>query len=295
MPNLTNCKIRPMTRAEFDIVITWAAAEGWNPGLYDAEAFWQADPEGYFALEHNGEMIGSGSAVSYDGQFGFMGFFIVKPEYRGKGMGGQLWLNMRDTLRDRLAPGTAIGIDGVFNMQQSYAKTGFVFSHRTLRMEGIAEDNAKNNGGSGNESTAIKPVAADDLEMLVEADAYWFGFKRQRLLSSWLKIKDSHSLVYKEGSKILGYGTIRPCQKGFKIGPLFATNAEIADQLYRALTAKVSGQVICLDVPEINQEAMALAAKHKLSECFGCARMYFGPAPALDYKQIYGSTSYELG
>ena len=108
-----------MTRAEFDIVITWAAAEGWNPGLPDPDVFWQTDPEGYFALEHNGEMIGSGSAVSYDGQFGFMGFFIVKPEYRGKGMGGQLWLTMRDTLKERLNPGTAIGIDGVFNMQQT--------------------------------------------------------------------------------------------------------------------------------------------------------------------------------
>lgn len=290
MPQLTNCKIRPMTRAEFDIVITWAAAEGWNPGLPDPDVFWQTDPEGYFALEHNGEMIGSGSAVSYDGQFGFMGFFIVKPEYRGKGMGGQLWLTMRDTLKERLNPGTAIGIDGVFNMQQTYAKTGFVFSHRTLRMEGGAENNS-----DSCDFAAIKPVADDEIEALIEADTYWFGFKRQRLLRAWLKMEGSHSLVYKDASKILGYGTIRPCQKGFKIAPLFATNAAIADQLYRALTAKVSGQVVYLDVPEINEEAMALAAKHKLSECFGCARMYFGPAPALDYSQIYGSTTYELG
>lgn len=290
MPQMTECKIRPMTRSEFDIVISWAAAEGWNPGLPDPDVFWQTDPDGYFALEHNGEMIGSGSAVSYDGQFGFMGFFIVKPEYRGKGMGGQLWLNMRDTLRERLNPGTAIGIDGVFNMQQTYAKTGFVFSHRTLRMEGVAENNI-----DSCDFAAIKPVADDEIEALIEADAHWFGFKRQRLLSAWLKMKDSHSLVYKDASKILGYGTIRPCQKGFKIGPLFATSADIADQLYRALTAKVSGQVVYLDVPEINKEAMALAAKHKLSECFGCARMYLGPAPALDYNQIYGSTTYELG
>ena len=128
-----------MSRKEFDTAVSWAAAEGWNPGHFDADVFWQTDPDGFFTLELNGEMIGSGSAVSYDGQFGFMGFFIVKPEYRGKGMGGQLWLTMRDTLKARLAPGTAIGIDGVFNMQQSYAKTGFVFSHRTLRMEGVAQ------------------------------------------------------------------------------------------------------------------------------------------------------------
>jgi len=292
VPQRTNCKIRQMTRLELDTVVGWAAEEGWNPGHFDADVFWQTDPDGFFSLELNGEMIGSGSAISYDGQFGFMGFFIVKPDHRGKGMGGQLWLAMRDTLKERLKPGTAIGIDGVFNMQQSYARTGFVFSHRTLRMEGIAGNTYEKTHDNG---TGIKPVATEDIESIVDADAHWFGYKRQRFLSAWLQMKDSHSLVYKTASKILGYGTIRPCQNGFKIGPLFAANAEIADQLFLALTAKVSGQVVYLDVPEINDEALSLAAKHKLSESFGCARMYLGPAPALDYKQIYGSTSYELG
>lgn len=291
LPQITNHKIRQMTRLELDTAVSWAAAEGWNPGHFDADVFWQTDPDGFFALEHNGEMIGSGSAISYDDQFGFMGFFIVKPEHRGKGMGGQLWLTMRDTLKARLKPDTAIGIDGVFAMQQSYAKTGFVFSHRNLRMEGVAESKFENT----EDGATISPFAADDIESLMDADARWFGCKRQRFLSAWLHMKDSHSLVYKTATEILGYGTIRPCQNGFKIGPLFAARAEIADQLYLALTAKVAGQVVYLDVPEINNEAMALAAKHKLSESFGCARMYLGAAPALDYSQIYGVTTFELG
>ena len=281
-----------MTRLELDTAVSWAAAEGWNPGQFDADVFWQTDPKGFFALEHNGEMIGSGSAVSYDDQFGFMGFFIVKPEHRGKGMGGQLWITMRDTLKGRLKPGTAIGIDGVFAMQKSYAKTGFEFSHRNLRMEGVAASKYEEPTDNG---AAIQSVAAEDIESLIEADAHWFGYRRQRFLRAWLQMKDSHNLVYKSASKILGYGTIRPCQKGFKIGPLFAANSEIAEQLYLALTANIVGQVVYLDVPEINSAAMALAAKHKLSESFGCARMYLGPASALDYRQIYGVTSFELG
>jgi hypothetical protein len=28
--------IRAMTRAEFDLALDWAAAEGWNPGRFDA-------------------------------------------------------------------------------------------------------------------------------------------------------------------------------------------------------------------------------------------------------------------
>lgn len=40
--------IRLATRAELDTIIDWAAREGWNPGIDDGNAFWAADPEGYW-------------------------------------------------------------------------------------------------------------------------------------------------------------------------------------------------------------------------------------------------------
>jgi hypothetical protein len=40
-------QIRPMTRDELDLAVEWAAQEGWNPGLADAECFHAADPEGF--------------------------------------------------------------------------------------------------------------------------------------------------------------------------------------------------------------------------------------------------------
>ncbi|MDP2934013.1 MAG: GNAT family N-acetyltransferase, partial [bacterium] len=39
--------IRPMVRTELDLAIEWAASEGWNPGLQDANCFYAADPEGF--------------------------------------------------------------------------------------------------------------------------------------------------------------------------------------------------------------------------------------------------------
>ena len=41
---------RPMRRPELDLALDWAAAEGWNPGLRDADAFWAADPEGFWLV-----------------------------------------------------------------------------------------------------------------------------------------------------------------------------------------------------------------------------------------------------
>jgi hypothetical protein len=73
-----------MTRAEIDQTLAWAAAEGWNPGLDDARIFWDTDPEGFIVAEQQGRVVGSGSIVSYEGAFGFMGLFIVTPEARGR-------------------------------------------------------------------------------------------------------------------------------------------------------------------------------------------------------------------
>lgn len=301
MPASTACKIRSMTRAELDIAVKWAAAEGWNPGKADAEAFWQADPAGYFVLELEGEMIGSGSAVSYDGQYGFMGFFIVKPEHRGKGMGGKLWLTMRDTLRQRLEPDTAIGIDGVFAMQDAYGRTGFVFSHRNLRMEGIASKLAFDGESfgplykAGGAAVSAAEHTADVLAELIEADKQWFGCSRPRFLAKWLDPAVSRTIVYRKDGKIAGYGTVRQCLKGYKIGPLFAPDAAVAEDLYRALTAPLAGEVIYLDVPDVNTAAMELASRHGLKESFGCARMYIGTPPAVNINQVFGITTFELG
>lgn len=48
-------------------------------------------------------------------------------------------------------------------------------------------------------------------------------------------------------------------------------------------------------MPERNAEAMALAARHGMSEVFGCARMYLGPPPTLAHERVFGVTTFELG
>src|SRR5262249_49744087 len=134
-PNDMN--IRRMTRDELDILIEWAAREGWNPGLDDAEVFWAADPEGFVAAEIDGELIGGGSVVAYEKTYGFMGFFIIRPEYRGHGFGDHLWHERKRRLLARLDADAAIGLDGVVNMQHYYARGGFRFVCRELRFEGF--------------------------------------------------------------------------------------------------------------------------------------------------------------
>src|SRR5690606_19494823 len=83
--------IRCLQSDEMDFVMGLAAAEGWNPGLSDGVLFHRADPSGFFILESDGAMAGCISAVAYDDDYGFIGLYIVRPEFRGQGLGMHLW------------------------------------------------------------------------------------------------------------------------------------------------------------------------------------------------------------
>jgi len=51
--------IRVMTRKEVDTAVEWAASEGWNPGLHDADCYTQADSEGFLVGVLNDQPIAS--------------------------------------------------------------------------------------------------------------------------------------------------------------------------------------------------------------------------------------------
>ncbi|HET7097327.1 MAG TPA: GNAT family N-acetyltransferase [Casimicrobiaceae bacterium] len=279
--------IRAMTRAELDLLVDWAANEGWNPGINDARIFWDTDLEGFVAAEMAGELIGGGSIVSYDGRFGFMGFFIVRPEHRGQGLGTRLWLRRRDLLLSRLQPHAAIGMDGVFDMQPFYARGGFAFSHRDLRFEGV--------GAAATLAKEIVDLSAVPFAEVFRYDAAHFPAPRERFLKAWITQRGSRALGSLKESVLRGYGVIRPCRKGFKIGPLFADDARIAQDLFRGLADFARGEPVYLDVPDDNPQAIAMVRALEMREVFGCARMYHGRPPSLPQTEIFGVSTFELG
>ncbi|RYY58363.1 MAG: hypothetical protein EOO24_61815 [Comamonadaceae bacterium] len=96
--------------------------------------------------------------------------------------------------------------------------------------------------------------------------------------------------------RLLGWGLVRRCREGHKIGPLVAETPAIAAALFAALADAVpAGEALYLDVPLPNTDAVALAEAHGMQRVFETARMYAGPAPACDIDRVYGITTFELG
>ncbi|MCP4167124.1 MAG: GNAT family N-acetyltransferase [Chloroflexi bacterium] len=284
--------IRNMTRFEVDELIAWAAGEGWNPGLHDAEVFWATDPEAFIAADFDGEMIGGGAITSYNGEYGFMGFFIVRPEYRGRGFGNTLWHARRERLLDRLRPGASIGLDGVFEMQDYYVKGGFTFSHRNMRFRAEISDRPAT---SPDDDNSIIPLAAVPFEQVLEYDRNCFSALRPIFLREWISQPDALALGYQRDGELSGYGVVRRCGEGCKVGPLFADDVLAAETLCTHLAGFAEGGPLFLDVPENNPAAIEFVQQHRMIEVFGCARMYLGPPPILAHERVFGVTTFELG
>jgi GNAT superfamily N-acetyltransferase len=287
-------EIRNMTRPELDELVDWAAREGWNPGLHDADLFWATDPEAFIAADQDGEMIGGGAITSYNGEFGFMGFFIVRPEFRGRGFGNHLWHVRRDRLIKRLQPDATIGLDGVFAMQDYYARGGFVFSHRDLRFCLEISDGGLPLSDSG-DGTVIRPLVEMPFDEILAYDRFCFPAPRPTFLKGWIGQPDSMALGCRKYGRLSGFGAVRACREGCKIGPLFSDDIQTADSLFTHLTKFAAGGPVYLDAPENNRAALELVQQHGMAEVFGCARMYLGPAPDIAHQRIFGVTTFELG
>lgn len=280
----SNYVIHNMNRDNFDIAVDWAAAEGWNPGIKDADCFYNSDPNGFFIGELAGQPVGSISAVTYGDSFGFMGFYIVRPEYRGQGYGIQLWKTAMDYLNNRV-----IGLDGVLAQQNNYIKSGFKTAYHSFRFESTSKDYHTN-------LKEIVDLSAVPLNDLLSYDILIFPASRPEFIKRWIKPCGGAALGYISDGQLKGYGVIRACRNGYKIGPLFADNKNIAEVILKALISRIDvGTPVFLDIPEVNACALQLAESFKMKPVFETARMYRGEPSPVDLSKLYGVTSFELG
>jgi ribosomal protein S18 acetylase RimI-like enzyme len=279
-----------MSAEMLDDTLRWAADEGWNPGLHDACLFWQADPQGFLALMDGTRHLGSGASVNYGGDLGFMGLFIISPECRRQGMGRTLWFHRRDNLLARLKPGAPIGMDGVIDMTPFYARGGFRTHHFHCRMAAYGPVSA-------HRSEHSRPVDHTVIPAILDMDASLLGARRDDFMRRWIQQRGHVTMAsVSSNGEVNGFAVLRPCQAGYKIGPLLARNASIAHALMAGVTAGIETDApVFLDIPDINAAAVDLTARLGFTEVFRCARMYLGTPPVVDWEQVFGVCTLELG
>ncbi|MGG5819872.1 GNAT family N-acetyltransferase [Falsiroseomonas sp. HW251] len=275
--------IRTLTPAEAETAVDWAAAEGWNPGLVDLDCFLAQDPGAFLGAFAGGVLASVIAATRYGAGFGFIGFYIATPAFRGQGRGMQVWRAGMAQLQGRL-----IGLDGVVAQQANYRKSGFSLAWNNVRYGGEAPVLPA-------PRAAIVPAASLPFTAIEALDATVFPAPRPDFLRAWLGAPGHVALALVKDGRAAGFGVIRPARHGHKIGPLVAEDEADAEALIAALFERVEPGPVHLDVPEPNRAAVALATRLGLKPVFETARMYTGPSPAVAMDRLYGVASFELG
>ena len=274
---------RAMTRAELDVALDWAAAEGWNPGLDDADAFWTSDPGGFFVAEADGAPVAAISVVNHSDTFAFLGLYLCLPSHRGRGIGLGLWHHALAHAGDR-----TVGLDGVEAQQANYEASGFARAGETTRLVGRIE--------------AAPPVGLamarpPDVPALVSLEAAASGTPKPAYLRGWFTGAATRTtFVLRRGGRIAGCATVRRCRTGAKVGPLIAGWMDDALSLVAAAT-RWAGTDVVIDVPGRSLGFGPALTSHGFAEGFRTVRMYRGPAPSAPSGGpiLFGVASLELG
>jgi GNAT superfamily N-acetyltransferase len=280
---MSDFRIRLMRPGEISTAVDWAAAEGWNPGLADASCFGVADRRGFLIGEFDGVPAATVSCVNYGANFSFLGFYLVRADLRGRGYGLRMWKQAIAHAGRRV-----IGLDGVVAQQQNYRKSGFELAYANVRYGGaiVAPDRPQ---------ADVIELSQVPLATIEAYDATVFPAPRPAFLRAWVNAPGHVGCARVRDGRLAGFGVIRPCRTGYKIGPLAADDRATAEIVLSALVAKVGGGDIFLDIPGVNRDAIALAEDLGLAPVFETARMYTGTIPRLQLDRLFGVTTFELG
>ena len=302
--------ITTASRHEMQLFIDAAAAEGWSPGRHDAAAFYSVDEGGFFIGRLGDEVVAFISSVCYnagstDSRFGFVGFYIVKLPFRGRGFGMRMWKHALARLK--VLECHSVGLDAVLHRVDDYAKSGFLGSYAQACFNFAAAVRAV----PAPPSIRVVPWALTNNAAVFSVDAEWFGYERSPLLLSFLSTpgvvgfvaiqssgSDSNSSSSNSGDdRIAGYIISRPSTSGYKIGPLFARSSETADALLCAAASAIpAGVSVFIAVPS-SQAAWrdAAAVSWGFKPAFPCERMYMG-APVKGVQDVvFAVATLELG
>jgi GNAT superfamily N-acetyltransferase len=273
--------IGSLSAADLTQAIQWSEDGEDFSGRHDAECFLLAGGQGFRGLFVQERLVAAGWVVAYDERYAFFGGLSVAPDFRGRGLGPFLVRALSEYARGR-----TVGVEAPLNRKAACRRVGFRTAHTTTRFAGVA---------AGETRPAVVALQRVPFKKLVEYDSLQFPARRSEFLKRWTTQPESVALAKMNRGRMLGYAVMRPCPFGHRIGPLFADDSAVAEDLFQTCAARANGKPVVLDVPDSNQDAQTLAEQHCLAPLRRTVRMYAGELPRQQDEHIYSVTAPELG
>ena len=258
--------VRRFGERDIDAAIALTNLENWGFTHADFARLLALSPDGCFAAELDGRVVGVLTTTRYDG-LAFLGAVIVRPELRGKGLGEAMMTTALDHLR-RVGVRT-VGLYAYLNVVRFYERLGFRGEYEIIRWHGSAEP--------GN-VRGVRPVRMDDLGPLAVMDAKYFGTNRRILLDRLVEEFPSTFLIAERRGRIRGYIVGNPNGDSCEIGPWVVDPAAegTAEDLYESLIAAAGVSEVAFSGPSPNESLLEFVRGRRLEEAFRTLRMVWG-------------------
>ena len=208
---------------------------GWNQTPADWRCFLESSPQGCFAAEVDGQVVGTAATIVYEQRFAWIGMVLVDPEFRGRGIGTRL---LRKTIEhlDAIGIGT-MKLDATPAGRPIYQKLGFVDEYEIERwlLKRSVPDAAS--------SADLHPVS----DPVLQLDREIFGADRSPLLRSLAAENPDFALAAERDGEIAGYTFGRRGTLADHLGPWMARDEETAAALLDEFLGRSSRETIFVD------------------------------------------------
>lgn len=290
-------KIRRLTPQDLKFVWENTGRENWGYLEVDILRCYLLEPKGCFLAEVNDERVGHVFTVSY-GNIGWIGLLIVRPEYRGKGIGTKLTEKAISHLKKLNVK--AVRLEAVVEAVSLYKKLGLSPEFESLRLfkKLENEDNCRENV----DSSPIQRVREKDLSRIAKFDEKYFGANRLKVLKALYREYPHLSFLAVKNHKIAGYLMARRASRGYWIGPwvcklgLSGTAEKLLLLCINTIKEEAGTAEVRLGTPAVNTSAVELLKSLGFSTYSKSLRMLLGEKTLQESTEgVYGIGGPEKG
>jgi len=269
-------RFRLMTRGDIPAGMRLKDGAGWNQTAGDWERLLSASPDGCFAAECEGRVVGTATTIIYEGRVAWIGMVIVDPRHRGKGIGTTL---LEHAIRHLDSRGVAtVKLDATPRGKPLYEQFSFVSEYDIERWS-LTRPVRKPAGG-----TVVRDIG-DALQL----DREVFGADRSTLLRSVAAETPDFALVATQAGAVSGYAFGRRGSRADHVGPWVAPDEAVAATLLSEFLRRSERELVFIDCVRGNPWAVRLAKAHGFEHSRSLTRMVRGTNPFPGRPELMGA------